>query len=199
MLLKNHKKINRTILIPISIFILKHKKESFVNLLPKNRIGSILIIALCLILYDIATIMPDIDKSPLVPFKHRTRTHSIWGLLIICFLSYRKIDEYPFLILLSGSFSLGYFLHLIFDDFSVMGCDIFYPLIGYKKYYGREIKYRKGFFHFELYDTGSTSNRKLKSNYKIVKGKRVKKKSEERFVKIIMLLLIIITLKLLIE
>lgn len=199
MLLKNHKKINRTILIPISIFILKHKKEDFFYLLPENNIKSILIIVLCLILYDIATIMPDIDKSPLVPFEHRTRTHSVWGLLIMCFLSYKKIDEYPYLILLSSSFSLGYFFHLLFDDFSVMGCDMFYPLIGYKKYYGGQIKYRKGLFHFELYDAGSTSNRKLKNNYKIVKGKKVKKKSEERFVKIVMFILIIISIKILID
>lgn len=174
---KNHRIVNAFALFPIGAFINRYFKKEVKVLLPDDKIILASLIFTCLFVYFYASTLPDIDNKKWFPFKHRTYFHTIRGLLPLNYFAFNYKEDYPFLFFVLISFSLGFFLHLFFDDFSTMGCDMIYPFIGYREYYGGKIKYRKGLLHFELYKVGD--------------------KSEKTFVVIVCLTLIILSLILL--
>ena len=161
MLGRNHKIVNGISLFPIISCLNRYYKKEVLDLLPDDKVILVSLIFTCLFTYFYAATLPDIDNKKWIPFRHRTWLHSVWGLLFIGYFSYKHREVYPFIFFVSHSFILSYFLHLFFDDFSIMGCDLFYPLIGYREYHGGRVKYRNGPFHFEFYKTGDESERRF--------------------------------------
>lgn len=158
MLGKNHRIVNGIALFPVISFISRSYGDEVLNLLPDDKIALASLSFACLFTYFYASTLPDIDNKKRMPFKHRTWVHTIWPLLIIGYFTFKYRVSYPYLFFIGMSFNISYFLHLFFDDFSIMGCDMIYPFIGYRVYHGGKVKYRKG-FHLELYKTGDESER----------------------------------------
>lgn len=115
------------------------------------------ILLLCLTGLVVGSLLPDIDskKSILgryVPFLegligHRTFTHTIWAVILMCVISYFSNLTIVWMI------AFGYLLHVIQDSFSKQGVAWLYPFgKGYRSYGYAKVK--QG-FHIPIYGVGS--------------------------------------------
>lgn len=109
-------------------------------------------VAVSVLFFYLGTLLPDIDseKSLLgryfhLPIEHRTWTHAIW--LPLIFIGLGSFFS-PFYWL-----SLGYLLHLFWDNLSVGGVCFFYPISNYRRYGGGAKVKRKHILR--LYGVGS--------------------------------------------
>lgn len=121
---------------------------------PQNNMPLWCHIMVCLALYYLGTVLPDIDsdKSFLgrfvyIPIEHRTWTHAIWFVAGVFTMSY----WYHTLFFLA----LGYLNHLIWDALSYCGVCFLYPFSQYRSY-GNGAKVKKK-HKLKLYRTGKTS------------------------------------------
>ena len=113
-----------------------------------------------ILLFYIGTLLPDIDTGQSMIRKmthtqsksvnedgHRTWTHSIWVILLLCVLTW-KVSVCFWLL-------FGYATHLFWDMWSAMGICLLYPFQTYRKY-GTGAKVAKGHCA-KLYHTGQAS------------------------------------------
>ena len=98
------------------------------------EVGRILVLLSMFGFFLLGTLLADCDsrKSLLgryiyIPVEHRTWLHSIWPVLILGSISYCFCPIMMWL-------TLGYFLHLFFDNLSAMGIAWLYPFQTYRKY-----------------------------------------------------------------
>lgn len=133
----------------VSINVLNYLIPSYVT-----KWSLILWCFLILICVAFGSLLPDIDSKNSIlgryfhlPFKHRTWTHTIWVVLLLCYLA-RKY-------LFFGCIFYGYFMHLVIDTFSFAGVCWFYPFEQYREYPSGAIVKKN--HKCKLYKGGKTS------------------------------------------
>jgi len=114
---------------------------------------AILSMALCLMMYFIGTLLPDIDnpnsilgKIFHIPVEHRTWIHAIYLYLVIATLGLFVHPAFSWMF-------FGVFVHLFWDSFSAMGNCWFYKLFSDYKKYPNNAKVKKG-HKLKLYYAG---------------------------------------------
>lgn len=105
--------------------------------------------------FFIGSIMPDIDsensmlgKFLHLPIEHRTWTHAVWVPIVLGLLS--------ILHRCMSWLTLGYLLHLVWDNLSKGGVCFFYPISKYRYFGNSGAKIKDGHFLY-LYRTGQPS------------------------------------------
>lgn len=127
MLGKSHVIINETILLPLVM------KKSLMPILNINKFSNIIWFSIGIML---GSLLPDIDHQDSILgrfnpiskiMKHRSITHTLWMALLITFLCINFGIHRLHQSLYFG-ITMGYWLHLIEDSFSVEGITWLYPL-----------------------------------------------------------------------
>lgn len=126
------------VLAPTSVKIIKYMSTNGAVVLLETGIvliNTILFWTASLLLLILGSLLPDIDNDNSllgrhihIGVRHRTWTHAVWGLLVLCLIGiyYRPM--------MWGA--IGMFWHLFWDSLSVGGNCWFYPFSKYNDYSG---------------------------------------------------------------
>lgn len=138
-----------------------HNSAFFENIIKSESVvavffGSVLTAMICTGLFFLGCLLPDVDQENstlgkvfYIPVRHRTWTHSIWGLFILAAISY--------FVPCIAWLALGCTLHIFWDSLSKGGICWFYPISKYKNWTsGAQIKKNHWIF---LYRAGETSEK----------------------------------------